>query len=386
MIIAIDEAIPYGKEAFSGLGEVRPFSGRSLKAGEIRDADALIVRSITQVGAPLLDSSNVRFVAAASAGTDHIDRDYLTARGIGFGYAEGCNANSVSEYIVTALHVIAHGRNWRLKDKSLAVIGVGNVGSRVAKKARALGMNVLLCDPPLRDAAGDLRYLLFNDVLGADILTFHVPLTSEGLYPTFHMLDRKTLGCLSERQFLINSSRGAVFDELELKQSLLNGRIEGAILDVWEYEPRIDYSLMDLVDIGTPHIAGSSLDGKIRATEMAREEFCRFFQISSGWDTGAIYPGFRTVNPQRGTDGQEAVRSVLVQAYAIMRDDTQLRELGNLPGEIAAAGFDRLRSEYEFRPEFHHFVVGLTRQHVQLTDIFESLGFKVKIEATDYTD
>ena len=165
MIIAVDEAIPYWEEAFSELGKIRPYSAKGLKPADIRDADVLVVRTVTRVNASLLEGSSVRFVAAASAGIDHIDQAYLKARGIHFSYAAGCNANSVSEYIVTALHVIASRKGWNLKDKSLAVMGVGNVGSRVAQKARALGMKVLLCDPPLRDSTGDAQYQPLDDVL-----------------------------------------------------------------------------------------------------------------------------------------------------------------------------------------------------------------------------
>ena len=176
MIITIDEAIPYWDAAFSGLGEIRPFPGRCLNKEAIRDADALIVRSITPVDEMLLQGSTVRFVGAASAGIDHIDREYLQAQGIGFGYAPGCNANSVAEYITTALCVFSSRRKWTLEDKSIAVIGVGNVGSRIVEKAHALGMEALQCDPPLKDRTGDPKYKNFEDVLAADFLSFHVPL------------------------------------------------------------------------------------------------------------------------------------------------------------------------------------------------------------------
>jgi len=180
MNIAVDKAIPGWEEAFSDLGEVRPYSAKDLKPADIRDADALVVRTVTPVNVSLLEGSAVRFVAAASAGTDHIDQAYLKSRGIHFSYAAGCNANSVSEYISTALHIIASRKGWTLEGRSIAVVGVGNVGSRVAEKARALGMNVLLCDPPLRDLTGDSQYKSLDDVLNTDILSFHVPLASGG--------------------------------------------------------------------------------------------------------------------------------------------------------------------------------------------------------------
>jgi erythronate-4-phosphate dehydrogenase len=377
MIIALDRAMPYWEEAFSKLGEIRLFSGSDLKPEAIRDADALIVRSVTPVRAPLLDNSSVRFVAAACAGIDHIDLAYLKKRGITFAYAAGCNANSVSEYIFAALHVIAARRGWKLKSKSLAVIGVGNVGSRVARKARALGMEVLLCDPPLRDRTGNAQYQSYDDVLKADILSFHVPLAREGPYPTWHMLDRRTLDRLSPEQFLINSSRGAVFDNRELKCALQEEKIAGVVLDVWEGEPQIDFSLLELIDIGTPHLAGTTLDGKIKATEMVCEEFCRFFGLKSSKSMGELYPGPQKIHPANGDSDLSAILSVLRQIYDITQNDADLRALGTLPKEHAAENFEHLRTSQVLRPEFPHFVIELEERQKDLADIFIGLGFKV---------
>jgi erythronate-4-phosphate dehydrogenase len=377
MIIALDQAMPYWKEAFSGLGEIRLFSGSNLKPEEIRDADALIVRSITPVKAPLLEKSSVRFVAAACAGIDHIDLSYLKGRGVAFAYAAGCNANAVSEYIITALHVIAARRRWDLKGKSLAVIGVGNVGSRVVRKARSIGMEVLLCDPPLRDLTGETQYRSFDDVLEADIISFHVPLIREGPYPTWHMMDRKILDRLSPDQFLVNSSRGAVFDNLALKYALQKKRVAGAVLDVWEGEPRIDFSLLGLVDIGTPHLAGTTLDGKIKATEMARDEFCRFFGMKSFGNMDTFFPGSRIVHPGAGDSNQEVILSVLRQIYDIAGHDADLRALGSLPTERAAKSFERLRTDRPLRSEFPHFIVEIPERHRDLAESFSGLGFKI---------
>lgn len=376
MIIAVDQAIPYWQNAFAELGEIRPFPGRELKAETIRDADALIVRTITPVNADILEGSSVRFVGAASAGIDHVDQDCLKKRGIHFSYAMGCNANAVSEYIMTSLHVIASRREWELKNKSLAVIGVGNVGSRVATKARGIGMEVLLCDPPLRQLTGDKEYKDFEDALKADILSFHVPLVFKGPYPTWHMFDRHTLDRLSLRQFLINASRGAVFDNRVLKSALRETKLAGAILDVWEEEPRVDYALLGLLDIGTPHIAGTSLDGKIRATEMIRDALCHYFGIQSSWNTDSIYPEPRPIRLDKKTSGQEAVLTSLLKVFDIRKHDMDLRALGSMPAASAAAGFDRLRSECPLRPEFRHFMVDLSGSHSDLAQTFEALGFR----------
>ena len=377
MIIALDQAIPHWKIAFSGLGEIHPFSGADLKPEDIRDADALIVRSITPVNAQLLDRSAVRFIAAASAGIDHIDRDYLRKREISFGYAAGCNANAVSEHVLTALHIVASRRGWELHNKSLAVIGVGHVGSRVANKAQAAGMQVLLCDPPLRDQTGDARYRSFEEALEADILTFHVPLTREGRYPTWRLLNRNVLKRLGPKQFLINSSRGAVFDNRELRAALLEKSIEGAILDVWENEPKIDFSLLELVDIGTPHLAGTSMDGKIRATEMVRDEFCRFAGMKASAGMEDLYPKPRLIRIENEVAAQKAILAALEQALDIEQDDSNLRALASQPRESAAEGFERLRTSHVLRPEFHHFNIQLKGKDRNLSELLIGMGFKV---------
>jgi erythronate-4-phosphate dehydrogenase len=375
MIIAADSAIPYREEAFAELGNLRLYSAGNLKSEDIRDAEALAVRSVTPVNASLLDGSSIRFVAAASAGIDHVDQDYLKARGIHFAYAAGCNADSVSEYIFTALYLVASRRNWKLKDKSLAIIGVGNVGSRVARKARALGMEVLLCDPPLRDATGDTAYRSFNEVLAADILTFHVPLQHKGLYPTWHLLDRSILNRLSSKQYLLNTSRGAVVDNQSLKAALQEGRIEGAVLDVWEGEPSFDEALLKLVDIATPHIAGTAIDAKIRATEMARDALCRFLEIRPSCDLTSFYPKSSSLTPAHGIEAQENILSVLLQAFDIRKADVEFRAFTGLSAEQAATAFEKLRTKGPLRPEFRHFAVDLDERQL-------ALGFQIRTEET----
>lgn len=291
MIIAIDEAIPYLQSALTPVGEVRPFAGRSVRAEELRDAEALIVRSVTHVDARLLDGSSVRFLGTVTTGTDHLDLEFLKAAGIHVADAAGSNANPVSEWVLAALFVTADRRGWNLSAKSIGIIGVGHIGSRVEKKAGALGMEVLLCDPPLREITGNPRYGFLDDVLHADVLTLHVPLTTQGPYPTFHMIDRKLLERLSHRQVVINPSRGSVVCGSDLKHALRERHIGGAILDVWEGEPMVNSDLLALTDLGTPHIAGSSLDGKVRGTMMIFQELCRYFQIRPDWDAGDLFLG-----------------------------------------------------------------------------------------------
>jgi erythronate-4-phosphate dehydrogenase len=376
MIIAVDEAVPYWQPAFAPLGEIRLFSGRALRRTDLCQVDALIVRAVTRVDSNLLDGIPVRFVGTTSIGMDHLDLEYLKRRGICTTNAAGSNANSVAEYIIAALLVLAEHKGWDLSGKSIGIIGVGHVGSRVEKKAAALGMQVRLCDPPLRESTGDPRYGFIDSVIDADILSLQVPLTTRGPYPTHHMIDHRILQRLTPQQFLVNSSRGAVVSGQDLKQALGERWIGGAVLDVWEGEPKIDYALLDLVDLGTPHIAGFSLDGKVCGTAMVREELCRFLGLQQVWNHGKVFPPPQRLRLQTGKRAQDAIRSVVLQAYDIRRDDTILRASKEISGDAAAQGFDRLRTGYPLRPEFSHYIVELA-EHAWLAPTLEALGFVV---------
>jgi erythronate-4-phosphate dehydrogenase len=376
MIVAADGDIPYIREALAGAGEVRLFAGRTVRPADVREADAIIVRTITRVDAGLLEGSKVRFVGTASAGMDHLEQDYLAAHGTQVASAAGANANSVAEYVVAALLLTGKRRGWTLAEKSIAVVGVGHVGRLVAKNAAALGMEVLLCDPPLRESTGEAKYRDLDEVLGADILTLHVPLTTGGKYATRHMIDRKVLKRLSPGRIVVNSARGDVVSGRDLKQALREQWIEGAILDVWEDEPAIDRELLDLVDVGTAHIAGFSLDGKVRGTGLMIEALGRHWNIPMSWDRSGIFPPPRRLFPEKGARGQDAVRSIVLQAYDILKDDANLRAVQGLPENEAAGLFDRLRNRYDLRPEFSHFIVD-TGGEAGLDSTCRALGFEV---------
>jgi erythronate-4-phosphate dehydrogenase len=378
LILAVDGAIPYWEDAFSPLGEVRPFDGRSLPPSCVRDADALIVRSATRVDAGALERSAVRFVGSVTIGMDHVDEEYLKSRGIVFTNAAGCNANSVSEYVVAALLVLGQTRKFSLRHKSIAIIGAGRVGSAVANKARALGMSVHLCDPPLRESTRDPGYLFFENVLDKDILSLHVPLTSLGKYPTRYMIHEGILERLKPQQLLINAARGSVIHASALKDALKKGTLGGAVLDVWDGEPRVDPTLLDIVDIGTPHIAGYSVDGKIRGIEIILEALCRHFGCANPWNSGLVYPAPRKIRPAPESTGQDALYSVVLQAYDILQDDANLRALRSLSPDRIALDFDRLRDEYPLRPEFRHFVVGISQEQNALGATLGALGFQIE--------
>jgi len=220
MLIFADENIPFVRDAFRTFGEVVTFSGREITREKIKDGDILLVRSVTGVNRELLEGTKIKFVATATIGIDHIDTAYLKKNRIGFSSAHGSNANSVSEYVMTALLCLANRMGFQLSQKSLAVIGVGNVGSRVVEMAKGLGMGVLENDPPLARETHEVRFKKIEDVIKSDIITFHVPLSYKGKDATFHMVDEKFLSQLKKGAILINTSRGAVVETKALYEAI----------------------------------------------------------------------------------------------------------------------------------------------------------------------
>lgn len=361
MKIVADENIPFAKEAFSCIGEVTLAHGRFMP--DLTETDALIVRSITKVGKALLDGTAVKFVGTATIGFDHIDLGYLASHGIGFASAPGSNSNSVSEYVTAALLIHARDRRIELAGRSIAVIGVGNVGSKVVRKCESLGMTVLKNDPPLRDATGDTSFLPLEDVLDADFVTVHVPLTKTGPYPTRHMVNDDFLGRMNG--VLINSSRGSVVDESALKKAL-GKTVKDAILDVWENEPNVDRELAGMVR-GTPHIAGYSYDGKVNGTQMMYDTVCDFFDLEKVWRSEDALPPGNSIECS-GAREENAIRDAVRQVYDIERDyrDFTLR----------IEEFDRLRKEYPRRREFQTATVRCDGGDSLMRKL-EGLGFRL---------
>ena len=290
MQFVVDEEIPLGREAFSHLGSVTLLPGRAMTREALREAHALIVRSVTKVDATLLADTTVQFVGTATTGVEHIDREYLAARDIGFAAALGCNANAVAEYVLTALLVTAHTKGLVLDGKTLGIIGVGRIGSLVAAKAPALGLQTLLHDPPLARATGDRRYRPLSEILRADFVTLHVPLTLDGPDATFHLIGADELAHMATSSILINTARGEVVDNAALLDALTGGTIEGAVMDVWEREPSINWDLLNHVTLGTPHVAGYSSDAKINGTVMLYHACCRFWGIKPTWTPPSDLP------------------------------------------------------------------------------------------------
>ncbi|EKA98580.1 erythronate-4-phosphate dehydrogenase [Proteus mirabilis WGLW4] len=349
MKILVDENMPYAQQLFCQLGEVKAVPGRPLPIEELDDTDALMVRSITKVNASLLAGKPVKFVGTATAGFDHVDTAWLEQQKIAFSSAPGCNAIAVVEYVFSALMVFAEQEGFQLTDKTVGIVGVGNVGGRLAKRLRALGVNVLLCDPPRADRGDDEQFHSLETLLKqADILTFHTPLNKLGRYNSYHLINESNLDILPEGRILINASRGEVIDNAALLSALNQGKKLRVVLDVWEPEPDLSLELLNKVDIATPHIAGYTLEGKARGTTQVYEAYCDFIGQPQHVELSTLLPKplISTISVQ-GELTQTLLKQLIHLVYDVRRDDAPLRKVAGIKGE-----FDKLRKFYPVRREW----------------------------------
>ncbi|WIO73234.1 4-phosphoerythronate dehydrogenase [Porticoccaceae bacterium LTM1] len=343
MKIVADENMPLVRELFGRFGEVVCLPGREIQADDLRDADALLVRSITKVNRQLLEGSRVGFVGTATIGVDHVDADYLKERDIEFTSAPGCNANAVVDYVFSALCAVEI--NWQALfsgEQAVGIIGCGNVGGRLHKRLRKLGVRVHCYDPFLTAADNpDLTDL--QTVLDCSVISMHTPLTKDGPHPTFHMLSESQLAQLKPGTVLINAGRGPAIDNEALLQCLQQGVDIKIVLDVWEAEPEVPQALMDCVAIATPHIAGYSVQGKTNGTRMVYEAFRK-------WN------GAKADEPKEGAELAELTADsfceAILGAYNICQDDSRMRSALQGYEKGRSVVFDRLRKEYPQRNEF----------------------------------
>ena len=381
MKIIADTNIPFVKECFSSIGEVEVFPCRQITRDILGDAECLLVRSVTKVDSDLLAGSKVRFVGTATIGFDHIDVEYLKQSNIGFASAQGSNANSAAEYVIAGLLEIGRRCKIKLEGKSIGIIGVGNVGSRVAGKCEALGMKALLNDPPLQRETGDAKYRPLEELYDCDFITLHTPLTFEGADKTFHLADENFFKSLKVGCVFINASRGEVADASALKASIRSGHLETTMLDVWANEPNIDTELLEMVDLGTSHIAGYSLDGKIAGMIMIYKAACEYFGLKARYNVGDFLPEPDVprlkINPHSGSE-QEVLCGAVGKIYDISEDDLKLRRILEVPAEKRSKFFDDLRKNYPVRREFQNTQIVFTEAVENLSRKLEGIGFEVK--------
>jgi len=381
MKIVADANIPFVQDCFSSIGEVTVMGGRDMTPEAVAEADALLVRSITPVNERLLSGSAVRFVGTATIGFDHVDLDYLDAHHIGFASAPGSNANSAAEYVIAALLGIGRKHGIRLEGKSIGVIGVGNVGSRVATKCEALGMRVLRNDPPLQRQTGSPIYVPIDALYDCDFITFHTPLTRDGIDKTFHLADEAFFASLKEGAVLVNASRGAVVDSKALQAAIDDDCLGPVVLDVWENEPDIDVELLDQVALGSPHIAGYSFDGKIAGLIMIYEAVCEYFGLDPKCEAVDFLPVPEVPEIDLGEapeDDEAALAQAVERVYSVERDDANLRSIAKEPPEARGAFFDALRKNYPVRREFQNTTVIVDEPGGAVVRKLLGIGFKVK--------
>ena len=335
MKVIIDHKIPYIKEAISRIAdEVVFLPGNAFTKEEVKDADALIVRTRTVCNRELLEGSQVKFIATATIGYDHIDTEYCREAGITWTNCPGCNAGSVEQYVHSVLLLLKREKGLDLEKSTIGIVGVGHVGSRVKRMAEGLGMKVLLNDPP-RAEQGESGFVDLETIAReCDVITFHTPLSRDGKYATFHLVNNEFLLSLKRTPYIINSSRGEVVDTDALLAALATGKVRDVVIDTWENEPDINQELLDAAFLATPHIAGYSADGKANATRMSLEALCRFFHIESAFD---IIPD--KVDIHFSTDKEEA----FLQAYNPKRDSEWLKE--------SPQKFEWFRGNYPIRRE-----------------------------------
>ncbi|HAU8263360.1 MULTISPECIES: 4-phosphoerythronate dehydrogenase PdxB [Enterobacteriaceae] len=370
MKILVDENMPYAGDLFRRLGEVKAVPGRPIPAAELADADALMVRSVTKVNEALLSGTPIKFVGTATAGTDHVDEQWLQQAGIGFSAAPGCNAIAVVEYVFSSLMLLAERDGFDLRDRTVGIVGVGNVGSRLQARLEAWGVKTLLCDPPRADRGDDGEFLPLDALVrDADVLTFHTPLFKDGPYKSWHLADEEVISRLKPGAILINACRGPVVDNAALLRRLEAGQSLSVILDVWEPEPDLDVALLAKVDIGTAHIAGYTLEGKARGTTQVFEAFSDFIgkRQQVALDTLLPAPEFGRITLHGPLD-QSILKRLIHLVYDVRRDDALLRKVAGIPGE-----FDKLRKNYLERREWSSLYVQCDDN--QAATLLQKLGF-----------
>jgi len=345
--IVVDHNIPGVDRTFACHGDVVAIDGRAMDRDQLRMAQALIVRSVTAVNEDLLEGTDVRFVGTTTIGTDHMDIRWLEQRGIRWASAPGCNADAAAQYTLAMMLLAGKRLGFNLGSCSVGIVGHGNVGSRLHNLLDAYGVKIIeVCDPPLADA-GKHGMISMAEIANCDVVTFHVPLTRSGPYPTIGLVGEPFLSCLHAGALLVNTSRGKVTQSEALQNWLASG-LGHAALDVWPDEPDIDAGLLGLTTVATPHVAGYSLDGKMRGTEMVYLKFCNWLKTNpvSRNLVSALAPQFRADN--RGLTTERAV----LTACPVERDDAQMRKLAQLSPDRRPAFFDELRRTYPQRRDF----------------------------------
>lgn len=370
--IIADQQILFAEEVFSQFGQVKLVDGRAIDNATIKDADVLLVRSVTKVNETLLKDSTIRFVGSATSGIDHIDTDYLQNANIHFVHSPGSNARSVAEYVLSSLFAAAEFKGFDLTEKTVGIIGCGQVGTSVKQFMQALGIKCLVNDPLLAEKNPDDDYVELDRIVEADIITLHVPLTRAGQYPTYKIINQSFLDRLKADVVLLNTARGEAIDEVALLAFKETHPAATLILDVWCNEPQINIDLLQQAFIGTPHIAGYSYDGKLKATRMLAEAMAQAFKHPFDDSMSVSEP---VLDPVEYNDNS-AIQSAVMRSYDVRSDAITLRESVDMPVDERARYFDGLRKKYPIRREFTQRVINTNKLNESMRQQLSDLGFK----------
>ncbi|SDL41991.1 4-phosphoerythronate dehydrogenase [Franzmannia pantelleriensis] len=383
MRVIVDANIPAAERCFGELGEVVAVPGREIDGASLAGAEALIVRSITRVDAALLEAAEragarLRFVGTCTIGTDHIDQAALSERGVDFSSAPGCNAEAVVDYVVSSLALLAEREGTSIDQRRVGIVGAGNVGERLYRRLMALGLDCRRCDPPRAEAEPGERFYGLDELCQwADVLCLHTPLVCGGPHATHHLLDAERIDALAPGTWLLNAGRGDCLDGTALRQRLAMSGDLRCVLDVWEGEPAIDEGLRRLVDIATPHIAGYSLDGKLRGTQQIYAAAMRCFElpVRLSLDDLAPPPPLSRLELGRGLPPWDALRLCMRAVYDVRRDHDGLARMAIEQG--MARGFDAWRADYPLRREFSTLEVAMGMDGRSLAPLLVAAGFRV---------
>ena len=336
MKLLIDDAVWGSNQIFSEFGEVFTLPGREIRSESLKDFDALIVRSRTKVDEKLLRGSKIKFVGSTVAGLDHIEKNYLEDNGIVLSSAQGCNANAVAEYVISAIANLSKDYSFKLSNKTLGIIGVGNVGRKLEVKAKQLGMKTLLNDPPREALEGSDNFTSLESALRADIVTFHTPLTYSGPHPTYKLLDSHNFKHINKDAIVINAARGGIINEMIWEKT----QTKANIIDCWENEPNINLNLQKSAYWATPHIAGHSIDAKFMGSFMIYKDLCKYIKKPLNDNIEHL------INPELKIIRKNNLHETLNSIYSFHADDKAIQDISN---------FENYRRNYPERYEWRHF-------------------------------
>lgn len=379
MRILADENIPLVDAFFAEFGDIHRMPGRRINRAALEQADVLLVRSVTRVDRELLEGSQVRFVGTCTIGTDHLDLDYFAEAGITWASAPGCNARGVVDYVLGSLLALAEGEGVDLSSRCYGVVGAGEVGGRLVDVLRGLGWDVKVCDPP-RQAREACGFVSLDEIIETcDVISLHTPLILGGAHATFHLLDQARLERLRAGSWLINASRGAVVDNTALRNQLAQRQDIQAVLDVWEDEPQVNVELAELCWIATPHIAGYSLDGKLRGTAQIYQAFCASKGLVPKLELAALMPSapLRGLSFADTASADELLATVCRAVYDPRRDDAAFRRTLGGDDEQRRMGFDQLRKDYPPRREIDGLEMDVAGQ-ASLEQVVRALGARLR--------